>query len=160
MPPPPPREPQMARWTRVWYCLGGGSVQRYDKEFFNWWAMITFCVNKYCYAGMDFNGDPDLPLPTDAQWGDIGMNSFFIFYVVFDVLHIYNVFGCASITNMHFCFGADVGPVRLEGKPRHMRRAKVPSAGESERVLHQVERCLDRLTTAIPPTEIEDLPVV
>ena len=24
MPPLPPREPRMARWTRLWYCLGGG----------------------------------------------------------------------------------------------------------------------------------------
>ena len=110
----------MARWTRVWYRLGGGPAQQYDEEFFNWWSRIAFCVDDYCYAGMDFYGDLDHPLTADAQWGDIGMNSFLIFDVVFDVLHIYNVFGCASITNMRFCFGADVGPVCPEGQPRHM----------------------------------------
>ena len=56
-------------------------------------------------------------------------------------------------------FGADVGPVRLEWKPRHMRRSRVLDAGEADRVLRQVERHLDRLTTAISPAEIEDLPV-
>ena len=50
--------------------------------------------------------------------------------------------------------------MRLEGQPRHMRRAKVPDAAESERVLRQVERHLDRLTFAIPMAEIEDIPVV
>ena len=40
-----------------------------------------------------------------------------------------------------------------------MRRARVPVARESERVLHQVERHLDRLTFAIPMAEIEDIPM-
>ena len=58
-----------------------------------------------------------------------------------------------------FYFGVDVGPVRPEGKPRHMWRSRFPDVGEADRVLHQVERHLDRLTTAVPPAEIEDLPV-
>lgn len=56
-------------------------------------------------------------------------------------------------------FGEDVGPVRPEGKPRHMWRSRVPDAGEADRVLRQVERHLDRLITVVPPAEIEDLPV-
>ena len=44
-----------------------------------------------------------------------------------------------------------------EGKPQHMWRAKVPDATESERVLHQVERHLDRLTFAILMAKIEDI---
>ena len=58
-----------------------------------------------------------------------------------------------------FLFREDVGPVRPEGQPRHMRRSRVPDAGEADRVLHQVERHLDRLTTIVPMAEIEDLPV-
>jgi hypothetical protein len=50
--------------------------------------------------------------------------------------------------------------MRPEGKPRHMRRSRVPDAGEVNRVLHQVERHLDRLTIAIPSAKIEDLSVV
>jgi hypothetical protein len=46
-----------------------------------------------------------------------------------------------------------------KGQLRHMRRARVPNAGESERVLHQVERHLDRLTYAIPMAEIKDIPL-
>ena len=41
--------------------------------------------------GMDFRGDLDLPLPVDAQWGDIGMNSF-LFFVLFLIFCIYIMF--------------------------------------------------------------------
>lgn len=67
----------------MWYRLGGGPDQRYDEEFFNWWARVTFCIDEYYYVGMDYHGDPDLPLPTDAQWGDIGMISVFCIYMFF-----------------------------------------------------------------------------
>ena len=71
----------MKRWTLLWYRLGGGSPRHYDEDFFNWWTRITFCVDEYCYVGMDYRGDPDLPLPADAQWGDIGMSSDFCFLI-------------------------------------------------------------------------------
>jgi hypothetical protein len=29
-------------------------------------------IEDYAYAGLDFRGDPDLILPEDTQWGDIG----------------------------------------------------------------------------------------
>lgn len=29
-------------------------------------------LTEYPYSGMDFRGDPDLPLPTGAMWGAIG----------------------------------------------------------------------------------------
>jgi hypothetical protein len=82
--PPPPREPQMMRWTQLWYRLGGEPSQHYDKDFFNWWAHLTFCVDEYCYAEMDYRGDPDLPLQVDSQWGDIGMISVFVFSHIYD----------------------------------------------------------------------------
>lgn len=34
---------------------------------------MTFYVDEYCYTGMDYHDDPNLPLLADAQWGDIGM---------------------------------------------------------------------------------------
>lgn len=34
--------------------------------------MIT--VDDYPYAGMDFQGDPDLVLPPNPTWGQIGNN--------------------------------------------------------------------------------------
>ena len=51
-------------------------------------------VEDYAYAGTDFRGDPDLPLPPGGQWGDMDKKQnpkiaicvfcllmFFIFYV-------------------------------------------------------------------------------
>lgn len=60
---------------------------------------------------------------------------------------------------MYFLCGPDVGPVRLEGQPRHMQRARALDTGETNRVFRQVERHLDRLTAPMPMAEIEDLPV-
>lgn len=54
---------------------------------------MTYCVNEYCYADMDYRGEPDIPLPVDVQWGDIGILSFFFF-------HIYDFLWCTSLTNM------------------------------------------------------------
>ena len=47
-------------------------------------------VEDYAYAGTEFTGDPDLPLPPRGQWGDIGekqetlkwMKMFFMFFNV------------------------------------------------------------------------------
>lgn len=66
LPPSPMREPQMRRWTLLWYCLGGGPPRHYNEDFFNWWTQVTFCINKYCYVGMDYRGDLNLPLPEDT----------------------------------------------------------------------------------------------
>ena len=51
-------------------------------------------VEEYAYAGTDFTGDPDLPLPPGGQWGDIGKKQetlkmenvfmFFMFYIFYD----------------------------------------------------------------------------
>ena len=51
-------------------------------------------VEDYAYAGIDFTGDPDLPLPPGGKWGDIGKKKetlimenvfmFFMFYIFYD----------------------------------------------------------------------------
>ena len=53
---------------------------------------MTFCVDEYCYARMDFRGDPDLPLSIDTQWRDIGMISFLFLSFVFVFFCIYIMF--------------------------------------------------------------------
>ena len=66
LPPSPLREPQMKRWTLLWYRLGSGPPRHYDEDFFDWWTRVTFCVNEYCYTGMDYRGYLDLPFLEDA----------------------------------------------------------------------------------------------
>jgi hypothetical protein len=42
---------------------------------------------------LDFRGDPDLALPEDAQWGDLGKKyTHFLFLNVFEFLSYSNVF--------------------------------------------------------------------
>lgn len=83
LPPSPQREPRMKMWTVLWYTLEGGPSCHYDEYFFDWWTQITFGVNEYYYTGMDYRGDLDLSLPTDAQWGNISMFFKFSMYINF-----------------------------------------------------------------------------
>jgi hypothetical protein len=49
-----------------------GSIIKYNDSFFDclWPQMLM--IDDYACAGFDFRGDPDLALPKDAQWGDLG----------------------------------------------------------------------------------------
>ena len=50
---------------------GRGKVKFRD-PFFRWLRDQLLMVEDYTYVGIDFSGDPDLPLPPGAQWGNIG----------------------------------------------------------------------------------------
>ena len=52
---------------------GGGIFKvKYDTRFFHWLDDQILMIEDYAYVGTDFKGDPNLPLPPSAQWGDIG----------------------------------------------------------------------------------------
>jgi hypothetical protein len=54
--------------------------------FFDWLQGQVLMIEDYAYASLDFRGDPDLSLPKDAQWGDIGKkytNFYFLDVFVF-----------------------------------------------------------------------------
>ena len=51
--------------------VGRGKV-KFSDPFFRWLQDHILMVEDYAYAGTDFGGDPDLPLPPGGQWGDIG----------------------------------------------------------------------------------------
>jgi hypothetical protein len=38
-------------------------------------------VDDYAYVGLDFQGDPDLVLPEDAQWGELGKKYTHFFFL-------------------------------------------------------------------------------
>ena len=52
---------------------------------------------------------------------------------------------------------SDVGPVRLEGLPRHKRRRGEAETVDSDRTLQVVQRNLEGLTRQIPMAAVEDL---
>jgi hypothetical protein len=75
-------------------------------------------VNDYAYAGLDFRGDPDLVLPEDAQWEELGKK-----YIHFSFL---NVFVNLLYSNVFYMFvqrintkfvvdDTDVGPYQPPG---------------------------------------------
>ena len=39
-------------------------------------------VDDYAYVGIDFQWDPDLPVPPGEQWTDVGKDLFFGFFQV------------------------------------------------------------------------------
>ena len=56
--------------------LGGGRVANpYPAEFFPWWRRQIVAIDDYPYGGIDFWGDPDMPLPPGSAYGDIGDES-------------------------------------------------------------------------------------
>jgi hypothetical protein len=70
-----------------------GPIIRYDDTFFDWLQPQMLMVDNYAYAGLDFRGDPDLVLPEDAQWGDLGKKyTHFLFLNVFEFLIIFKCF--------------------------------------------------------------------
>jgi hypothetical protein len=76
-----PRDPRMLRWCRLMARHVAGLIVKYDDIFFDWLQNQMLMVDDYAYDGLDFRGDPDLALPEDAQWGDLGKKytNFFFF---------------------------------------------------------------------------------
>ena len=56
--------------------MGGGRVDNpYLADFFPWWWGQIISIDDYLYVGIDFRGDPDMPLPPGVAYGDIGNES-------------------------------------------------------------------------------------
>jgi hypothetical protein len=91
---PGPRDHQMLRWCQLMARHVTGPIVRYDDLFFDCLPGQVLMIEDYAYAGLDFRGNPDLALPEDAQWGDIG-KKYTNFYLLrcFCIFIILNVFG-------------------------------------------------------------------
>ena len=82
--PSPPMAPQMLRWGVLFFRLGGGVGARfYDEAFFSWWDRQVCAIDDYCFSDVDFQNDPELVLPPDAQWGWLGETSKLLYIQVF-----------------------------------------------------------------------------
>ena len=59
-------------WENFMHRLGGGRVANpYLTEFFPWWQRQLIAIDDYPYAGIEFCGDLDMPLPLGVAYGDI-----------------------------------------------------------------------------------------
>ena len=88
-------------WENVMRRLGGGRVANpYPADFFSWWRRQIVTIDDYPYAGVEFCGDPDMPLPLGAAYADIGKESqthflSFLSYLIFLVFfYIWNKNAC------------------------------------------------------------------
>lgn len=66
--------------------FGGGQRMHFPPAFFGWLHQQKIMVDDYAYAGTDFRGDQDLPLPPGAQWTDTIKNLFFGIFSSFMIL--------------------------------------------------------------------------
>jgi hypothetical protein len=89
---PNPRDPRMKRWVEMIARHGGGPIVSYDRSFFKWLKTQLIMIEDYAYAGVNFQGDPDLVLPEGHQWGDAGKNKEKIFF--FKCYMYFYLYGC------------------------------------------------------------------
>ena len=70
---------------------GGGRVANpYPVEFFPWWRRQIVAIDDYPYVGIDFWGDPNMPLPLGSAYGDIGNESRpLLFFKNFEVFNFF-----------------------------------------------------------------------
>ena len=69
-----PREPRMYRWCQMMIHEGGGRVGRFFiEELLEQWLQLPVVIEEYPYAGMDFQGDPEMPRTLGQEWGPAGM---------------------------------------------------------------------------------------
>jgi hypothetical protein len=82
---PAPQDPWMKIWVDLMVHHNGVPIVKYDDVFFQWLRNQPIMVEDYVYAGMDFCGDPDLALPEEYQWGDIGKkeNFHYMMFLIF-----------------------------------------------------------------------------
>ena len=106
------RDPAQRRWVDAMHRLGIGRVSNpYPTDLFPWWRREIISIDDYPYAGIDFCGDTDIPIPPRAAYGEIGNESqthikFFellIFFVFFDILTQKTCFGVTAHSDNLSC---------------------------------------------------------
>ena len=69
---------------------GGRAKVKFEAAFFCWLRDQILRIEDYAYVGTNFRSDLDLPLPTGAQWGDIGKKQ--------NPDHVFMFFMCSNNT--------------------------------------------------------------
>ena len=69
-----PREPRMYQWCQMMIQEGGDRVVPFfTEELLEQWHQLPVMIGEYLYAGMDYQGDPEMPQPPGQAWGPAGM---------------------------------------------------------------------------------------
>jgi hypothetical protein len=67
-----PQDSRMLRWCNFMARHVAGPIIKYNDSFFNWLQPWMLIIDDYAYTSLDFRGDPDLALPKNDQWGELG----------------------------------------------------------------------------------------
>jgi hypothetical protein len=119
-------------------------------------------VDDYAYAGLDFRGDPDLVLPEDAQWGELGKK-----YTLFSFLNVFMnfiIFKCFLYVRPKTKYkivvdDTDVGPYQPPDTSPIQRRGEVAPVPQWDTEDYQaVEQNLEGLTADIPDMPLGEVP--
>ena len=64
----------MYRWCQMMIRKGDGRVGRFFiEELLEQWLQLPVVIEEYLYAGIDFQGDPEMPRPPGQAWGPARM---------------------------------------------------------------------------------------
>ena len=65
----------MVRWVALMALHSeGGEILRFPSTYFRWLERQIFVIEDFPYAGMDFRGDREMPLPPGTQWDETCSN--------------------------------------------------------------------------------------
>ena len=135
-----------------------------------WWRRQIVAIEDYPYAGIDFRGDPNMPLPPGLAYGDIGNESQpLLFLKKFEVFNFFLFSWLCETKKTCFCVTtnsdiydscADVEPRWPEGFPRHRRRGRGDeiTGADAEWTLQRIHTKFVWLTHRVPMAQVEDLP--
>jgi hypothetical protein len=120
-------------------------------------------IEDYAYAGLDFRGDPDLILPEDTQWGDIGkkvtnFSSFkmFLYFIILNVFWFCTF--CRRLTPRRID-NKDVGAYRPAGSsPIQRRGEEIVPVPQHAVDYFTVEQNLEGLMHDIPDMSLDEVP--
>jgi hypothetical protein len=74
------QDSRMLRWCNLMAQHIERPIIKYNDSFFDWLRPQMLMIDDYTYANLDFQGDPNLVLPEDAQWGDLGEKYTFCYF--------------------------------------------------------------------------------
>jgi hypothetical protein len=95
----------MLRWCNLMARHVAGPIIKYNDSFFDWLRPQMLMIDDNAYVVLDFRGDPDFPLPEDAQWGNLGNKyTFCSFLNVFCKFYHLNCFYVYPRTNQKISF--------------------------------------------------------
>ena len=96
--------PVVCRWVALLPRQGGGrTIEAFDDNFFDWWALHIPVIEDYPYTRINFSRDMNMPVPPGEEGGEIvcvflKLFNFFIFIFIYIIVMCIRVYkNCVSV---------------------------------------------------------------